>query len=230
MLDTGRSGVSELDVEQMAVARLEQENTEQAPANAEQLIESTEHAVDTLASRLAKNAEAHDLLTMLSEQVLFYLENEEGEPTPFALLLFKPEEELSVDEIASQARVKKMIVSELNPLLYQIRYSIELYNAMTQAGDSAAEQLDFGEGEALVAHLSTGKAESQTTTTLFGFLEGLSAHQENTPRQVVLVNPRSRSQKNTEYWKEQMAAKREATEEKHTDYAELLADRSARSV
>ncbi len=218
------------DVERIARERAQLEAKEQAPQDADQLIDATEDAVESLKLRLANNPLAYEYLNTLSSRVLDYLIAPNGEPSAFVQSLVA-NEELSVDQIASLDCISRAVISELNPLLFQIRIAIEKYNALTQAGARSAKSIfELKEEGDLLSLLKTGKVDSQTTTSLFGVLEGFRDSEQYAVRELVLINPVSELHDNTSYWEEQMKSKQEVTGEEQGDYTELIVDRNERAL
>ncbi len=188
------------DVERIARERAQLEAKEQAPQDADQLIDATEDAVESLKLRLANNPLAYEYLNTLSSRVLDYLIAPNGEPSAFVQSLVA-NEELSVDQIASLDCISRAVISELNPLLFQIRIAIEKYNALTQAGARSAKSIfELKEEGDLLSLLKTGKVDSQTTTSLFGVLEGFRDSEQYAVRELVLINPVSELHDNTSYF------------------------------
>jgi len=214
----------EREIQEDVAEREKREATEQSPKTTKELIDATENAVDALVSILARNDAALEQLTALQERFLFYLQGEEGEPTLFAIALIKQEDDRSVDEIEAVHTILKIIVSEVNPVLYKLHRAIIEHNQATQAGQPA--NIILGEEAGLLEALLTGSYENQKTTTLFGYLEGLSASEEFVPSEFVVINPLSQTQDNIDYWTMHQAAHEVVTQEKQKNYAELIAGRT----
>jgi hypothetical protein len=217
----------EREIAEAVADREMQEVTEQTPKTIEELVSATEDAVDHLVSILARNDTALEYLTALSSRAVFYL-MQSGEPTPFAFALLKTEAERSVDEVVVVDRVKKILISEINPILYNLRKAILTHNAATQAGKPADELL--GQNEGLIQEIKTGDVENQLTTSLFGCLEGLSATEKFVPSEFVVLNPLSLSKTNTDYWDAHASAHQEVAEGSKIEMAELMVRRSMVAV
>ena len=233
MFEAGRGVPEEIaelveqEIQEDVAEREKREATEQPPKTTKELIDATDNAVDILRSLFVRNEAVQDQLAFLSERVLFYL-HQDGEPTLFASALLKPIQERSVEETATVSRILSMITQEVNPILYNLRQAILKFNAVTQAGKAADDII--GQNEGLLKYLQTGKVENQTVTTLFGYLEGLSATQKHVPQQFVVLNPLSLSKTNVDYWDERSEAHKEVTGQEQKDWAELIAGRSMRAV
>jgi len=222
MTTESNHGYDPTSVDIAATERAAREKVEVAPKDAKYLIEATESAVDSLLSRLSRNSIAVDYLTEISARVQRCLLGEDEEPSPFAKALVKRDDNETVLEI------EKQFVSEINPLLCGLRRAIVEHNAMTQAGASADTLLENEGG--LINLLKTGKAGQQKTTSLFGFLEGLSDSVEFAQKQIVVVNPLGESKENKKYWQERMSAWSEVVGREQKNYAELIARRSESAV
>ncbi|HBR80059.1 TPA: hypothetical protein DEA21_00165 [Candidatus Uhrbacteria bacterium] len=205
-----------------AAEQIARENIEVAPQSAEQLFEATEAAVDSLLSRLVRNPSAVEYLTEISVRVQRYLlDDKTGQPSLFAKGLVQKINNPALIEVGRQ------LVSEINPLFFGLRKAVTEHNAMTQAGVSADLILEKEGG--LVDLLKIGKVAGQKTTTVFGYLEGLSSEQESTPTKIVVIDPFGENEANKKYWQERRAAREEMFERTET-YQEIIANRSAAAV
>jgi|GEM_PF-2808642 len=219
---------SAAEVEGIAAAQLEAEKKEK-PETAEQLIEATEDAVDSLAQRLVRNSLAYEYLTELSSRVQRYLsDSENGTPSLYAQALVASRDRTTPAQTASLAAIAGQIVSEINPLLFEIQNVIVEHNAMTQAGAPAGDILKKEGG--LIDVLKTGSVGGQKTTSLFGFLEGLSVTQEIAPRTIVVVDPFTADDSNKQYWQDRMAVWQEVSGKKQKSYENLISLRSENAV